>query len=220
MRGRVTRRGLSRWSGTGGSDRTLPRFCQTRLPWCHLPWLLSRQHVWDADEGVVMRGEYVVVPTSGQTTSGCERFFASLYGKAVPGRCVLRLSLRRVKRRTSSPVVPEHVEKTGEAAAPAQPTPPARGPRGRPQGRKPRHRREVERRPSRRCIQKPMQRWLPQSGAACKVVDGLWDGELGPNEARPRGRQVGRHVVAKLREHSALSLPSAGPEAGRGPRRQ
>ena len=33
------------------------------------------------------------------------------------------------------------------------------------------------------------------------------------------GRQVGRHVVAKLRENAALSCPYAGPYAGRGPRR-
>jgi len=70
MRGRVTMRGLSRWSGNGGSSRTLQRFCTTSLHWCHLPWLLRRQHVLDAAEGVVRSGAYVVVPKSGKTTSG------------------------------------------------------------------------------------------------------------------------------------------------------
>jgi putative transposase len=55
--GRVTMRGLARWSGQGGSYRTIPRFFHTRLNWCHLHWLLIRQHVLDADEVVVMSGD-------------------------------------------------------------------------------------------------------------------------------------------------------------------
>src|SRR5215510_16046372 len=85
MTGRVTMRGLSRWSGTGGSYRTIQRFFTTRLDWCHLQWLLIRQHLLDADEGVVMSGDYVVVTKAGKTTYGLDRFFSSLYGKAVPG---------------------------------------------------------------------------------------------------------------------------------------
>ena len=44
MSGRVTMRGLSRWSGKGGSYRTIQRFFTTSLHWCHLQWLLIRQH--------------------------------------------------------------------------------------------------------------------------------------------------------------------------------
>jgi putative transposase len=199
MSGRVTMRGLSRWSGKGGSDRTIQRFFTTRLNWWHLHWLLMRQHVLDADEGVVRRGDYGVVTPSGKTPSGLERFFSSLYGKAMPGLCFLRVSLRRVKRRTSSPVVTEHVEQACAAAAHAPPTTTSRGARGRPKGSKNRHRREGERSPSRHLIQEPIKRVLQQSGDACKVVSFIFDGELGQNDARQRGRQVGLHVVSKLR---------------------
>jgi hypothetical protein len=68
--GHVTMRGLSRWSGKGGSYRTIQRFFNTRLNWCHLQWLLIRQHLLDADEVVVMSGDYVVVTKAGQTTYG------------------------------------------------------------------------------------------------------------------------------------------------------
>jgi hypothetical protein len=53
-----------------------------------------------------------------------------------------------------------------------------------------------------------------------KVVDFLGDGALGQHEALPMVRQVGRHLLAKLRENSTLSLPYDGPYCGRGPRRK
>jgi putative transposase len=101
MSGRVTMRGLARWCGKGGSYRTLQRFVKPRVHWCHLQWLLIRQHVLDADEVVWMSGAQVVVTQSGKTTYGVERFLSSLDGKTVPDLCVLSLSLLSVKRRAS-----------------------------------------------------------------------------------------------------------------------
>ena len=220
MSGRVTMRGLSRWSGKGGSYRTLQRFFTTSLHWCHLQWLLIRHHLLDADEVVVMSGDYVVVTKSGKTTYGLDRFFSSLYGKTVPGLCFLSLSLLSVKRRTSYPVVTEQVEKACEAAAPAQPTKTSRGARGRPKGSKNRNRREVELSPSLHFIQDQIKRVLQQIGEAFKVVYFIFDGELGHNDAMQMVRQVGLHLVSKLRHNSALYFPYVGPYAGRGPRRK
>jgi hypothetical protein len=70
MRGRVPRRGLARWSDQGGSDRTLQRFCTTRWSWGPWPWLLLRPHGWDADEGVVLRGDHGVGTQAGKPTYG------------------------------------------------------------------------------------------------------------------------------------------------------
>ena len=64
-----------------------------------------------------MSGDHVVVTKAGKMTYGLDRFFSSLYGKAVPGLCFLSLSLLSVKRRTSYPVVTEQVEKPCEIAA-------------------------------------------------------------------------------------------------------
>ena len=218
--GRVTMRGLARWSGKGGSYRTIQRFFNTSLNWCHLNWLLIRHHVLDADDVVLMSGDHVVVTKSGKMTYGLDRFFSSLYDKAVPGLCFLSLSLLSVKRRTSYPVVTEQVEKVCEAAAQAQPTKTSSGPRGRPKGSKNRNRREVELRPSLRFIQEHMKRLLQQIGDAFKVVYFIFDGELGHNDAMQMVRQVGLHLVSKLRYNSALYFPYDGPYAGRGPRRK
>jgi putative transposase len=220
MSGRVTMRGLSRWSGKGGSYRTVQRLFNASLNWCQLNWLLIRQHVLDTDDVVLMSGDHVVVTKSGKMTYGLDRFFASLYGKAVPGLCFLSLSLLSVKRRTSYPVMTEQVEKPPDALGPEPSKPKARGRRGRPQGSKNRNRREVALSPSLRFSQEHIKRLLEQIGDACKVVYFLFDGELGHNDAMHMVRQVGLHLISKLRYNSALYFPYDGPYCGRGPRRK
>ena len=220
MSGRVTMRGLSRWAGKGGSYRTIQRFFNTSWNWCHLNWLLIRHHVLDTDDVVLMSGDHVVVTKAGKMTYGLDRFFSSLYGKAVPGLCFLSLSLLSVKRRTSYPVVTEQVEKATEAVAQAQPPQQSGGQRGRPKGSQNRNRREVELSPSLRFLQVHIKKVLRQIGEAFKVVYFVFDGELGHNDAMQMVKQVGLHLVSKLRYNSALYFPYTGPYAGRGPRRK
>ena len=138
----------------------------------------------------------------------------------MPGLCFLCLSLLSVKRRTSYPVVTEQVEKAGEAVPQAQVKKKTSGQRGRPKGSKNRNRREVELSPSLHFIQEQIKRLLQQIGDAFKVVYFIFDGELGHNDAMQMVRQVGLHLVSKLRHNAALYFPYAGPYAGRGPRRQ
>ena len=219
--GRVTMRGLSRWSGKGGSYRTIQRFFNTTLSWCQLNWLLIRHHLLDADDVVLMSGDHVVVTKSGKTTYGLDRFFSSLYGKVVPGLCFLSLSLLSVKHRRSYPVVTEQVEKPLEASVQAPPKQKkSGGPRGRPKGSKNRNRREVELSPSLCLIQTHIKRLLEQIGDHVKIIYFVFDGELGHHDATPMVRQVGLHLISKLRHNSALYVPYDGPYSGRGPRRK
>jgi putative transposase len=74
--------------------------------------------------------------------------------------------------------------------------------------------------PSLRFIQHQLARLLEQLGTHLKVVYFLFDGELGHNDAMQMVRQLGLHVVSKLRYNAALYLPYEGPYAGRGPRRK
>src|SRR5207253_4967442 len=134
MSGRVTMRGLARWSDKGGSYRTIQRFFNASVNWCHLNWLLIRHHVLDTDDVVVMSGDHVVVTKSGKMTYGLDRFFSSLYGKAVPGLCFLSLSLLSVQRRTSYPVVTEQVSQPCKTSLQERSKKKAGGPRGRPKG--------------------------------------------------------------------------------------
>ena len=45
MHGRITMRGISRWTGRGGSYRTIQRFFMTRIDWGVLHWHLIRPFV-------------------------------------------------------------------------------------------------------------------------------------------------------------------------------
>ena len=65
--GRVTMKGLSRWSGKGGSYRTIQRLFNTSVNWLQLNWFLIRHHLWDGDDVALMSGDHVVV------TKGCNR---------------------------------------------------------------------------------------------------------------------------------------------------
>jgi putative transposase len=218
--GRVTMKGLSRWSNQGGSYRTIQRVFNTSLNWLQLNWLLIRHHLLDADDVVLMSGDHVVVTKSGKTTYGLDRFFSSLYGKAVPGLCFLSLSLLSVQRRTSYPVVTEQVDQPVETSSQASPKKPSGGSRGRPKGSKNRNRREVELSPSLCFIQEHIKRLRGQMGEAFKVDYFIFDGELGHHDALQMVRQVGLHLISKLRYNSALYMPYEGPYAGRGPHRK
>ena len=83
--GRVTMLGLSRWTGKGGSYRTVQRFFAQALPWATLFWVFFRQHLYRSDDVYLLAGDEVVVTKAGKTTYGLDRFFSSLYGKPVPG---------------------------------------------------------------------------------------------------------------------------------------
>src|SRR4029450_2862438 len=110
MSGRVTMRGLSRSPGKGGSYRTIQRFFNASLNWCHLNWLVIRYHVLDADDVVLMSGDHVVVTKAGKMTYGLDRFFSSLYGKG--GRVFSELTRADCKR---PHVFPGHAGAGGKA---------------------------------------------------------------------------------------------------------
>jgi len=232
MSGRVTMRGLSRWAGQGGSYRTVQRFFNTVLDWGQLQWLLIRTHLVDQDDVIVASGDHVVVTKAGKQTHGLDRFFSSLYGKAVPGLCFVSLSLISVKHRKSYPALMEQVEKPSETipSAPAQAAKKKRQGQsvakakrhggGRPKGSTNRRPREVELSPSLVFIQAQIVRLKHLVGDHLTLRYFLFDGELGHNDAMHMVRQVGMHLISKLRYDSALYLPYEGPYSGRGPRRK
>lgn len=224
--GRVTMKSLSRWSSKGGSYRTIQRLFNTPMNWLELNWLLIRHHLWDADDVALISGDHVVVTKSGKTTHGLDRFFSSLYGKAVPGLCFLSLSLLSVKHRTSYPMVTEQVNKLiellGQESTKKKPSTKKLpgGARGRPKGSKNRNRHEVQLSPSLCFIQDHIKKLLKQIGNTFNLIYFVFDGELGHHDALQMVRQVNLHLISKLRYNSALYMPYDGPYCGRGPRRK
>ena len=191
MSGRVTMRGIARWAGTGGSYRTIQRFFTTSLSWGTVQWVLIRHHLCEQDDVIVLGGDDVVVTKSGKTTHGLDRFFSSLYGKAVPGLCFLSLSLLSVKRRTSYPVLMEQHAKEHRQAPAKVGKKKSQGKRGRPQGSKNQSRREVTLSPYLCFVQANIRQLLTLIGTSVKVNHFVFDGAFGYNDAVQMVRQLG-----------------------------
>lgn len=215
MTGRVTMLGLSRWTERGGSYRTLQRFFNTTLNWGQLHWLLIRQHLLGDETDWLLAGDEVVVTKAGKKTHGLDRFFSSLFGRAVPGLCFLSLSLISVERRCSYPLRLEPIVKAAAETCPKAPKA-----RGRPKGSTDHNRREVSLSPYLQFVQGVLQHVLALVCQTLTVRYFVFDGAFGHNQALQMVRRTGLELISKLRHNSALYLPYDGPYSGRGRRRK
>lgn len=226
MSGRVTMLGISRWTGKGGSYRTVQRFFATVIPWASLFWLFFRTHLFHKDDVYLLGGDETVVTKAGKHTYGLDRFFASLYGKSVPSVAFFTLSLISTTQRRSFPIAIEQVLRSAEekAALHAKPATrskaqaaPKRKP-GRPKGSG-KAKTTVELSPELTRIQTLILQLLERIGALLPLTYLVLDGHFGNNAALLMAQQCKLHLISKLRYDSALYLPYDGPYAGRGPRR-
>ena len=225
MTGRVTMLGIARWTGDGGSYRTVQRFFATVLPWATLFWLFFRTQLFHADDVYLLGGDETVVTKAGKHTHGLDRFFAGLYGKPVPGLAFFTLALISTQQRRAFPIHIAQVVRTPEekAAARAKVTAttvvaPKRKP-GRPQGSTTKAKTTVELTPELCRIQTMVQHLLQRIGGLFPLTYLVLDGHFGNNTALQMAQQCSLQLISKLRSDSALYLPFDGPYAGHGPRR-
>src|SRR6516162_5946248 len=142
MTGRITMLGMSRWAGKGGSYRTIQHFFATVIPWGLLFWVFFRHQVYCPGDVYLVAGDDVIVTKAGTCTHGLDRFFASLYGKPVPGLAFFTLSLVSVQARRAFPLRVEQVVRSdaekvaskAKAAAKKQTSSTAKRRPGRPKG--------------------------------------------------------------------------------------
>jgi len=227
MTGRVTMRGIARWTGAGGSYRTVQRFFATALPWASLFWLFFQAHLFRRGDVYLLGGDETVVTKSGKQTHGLDRFFASLYGKPVPGLACFALSLISIQQRRSFPIQIAQVVRTADekaaarakrvATAPAAPA--CKRKPGRPKGSTAAVKAAVPLTPELTRIQTMLGAVMARIGTRCPVTYLVLDGHFGNNNALQMTRRCHLHLISKLRADSAVYLPYTGPYAGRGPRR-
>jgi len=230
MTGRVTMLGLSRWAGKGGSYRTVQRFFSTVIPWATLFWVFFRQHVYRPEDTYLLVGDEVVATKAGKHTHGLDRFFASLYGKPVPGLAFFTLSLVSIQQRRSFPMRVEQVVRSdaekaaskAKAAAKTKPpaAPGARRRPGRPPGRTNRPKAPVTFTPELMRITAMLTALLHLLTTVLSVTYLVLDGHFGNHNALQMARQCGLHLISKLRCDAALYFPYTGSYAGRGPHRK
>jgi hypothetical protein len=220
--------GISRWAGPGGSYRTVQRLFAQALPWAILFWVFFRRHVYRPDEVYLLAGDEVVATKAGKHTHGLDRFFASLYGKPVPGLAFFTLSLVSTQQRRSFPIHVEQVVRStaenaaSKAKADAKKQTPATAKRrpGRPKGRKNTPKADVTRTPELLRITGMLDALLKLIAGFLPLTYLLLDGHFGNHNALHMARQSHLHLISKLRCDAALYLPYTGPYAGRGPHRK
>ena len=78
MTGRVTMLGIARWTGDGGSYRTVQRFFATVIPWAPVFWCFFRTQLFDPGDVYLLGGDETVVTKAGKHTHGLDRFFAGM----------------------------------------------------------------------------------------------------------------------------------------------
>ena len=103
MTGRVTMRGISRWTEEGGSYRTIQRFFATDVPWLNLLVKFVQTHLFDACHEYILAGDATIVTKSGSITHGIGRFFSGVLGCVVKSLEFFVFSLVDVTRRTAYP---------------------------------------------------------------------------------------------------------------------
>lgn len=222
MTGRVTMLGISRWTAQGGSYRTVQRFFATTLPWATLFWLFFRTHLFRADDVYLLAGDETVVTKAGKHTPGLDRFFASVYGKCIPGLAFFTLSLISTTERRSFPISLEQVVRSAEekASVHAKPaTTPAKRKVGRPKGSSSRAKASSELSPELTRIQRQIRALLERISGVLSLTYLVLDGHFGNAGALQMALACQLHLISKLRSDSALYLPYEGPYAGRGPKR-
>lgn len=228
MSGRVTMLGISRWTEQGGSYRTVQRFYNRPIPWLRVQWLFFREHLWQEGDTYLLAGDESVVTKAGKASYGLNRFFASLYGKPVPGLAFFAFSLINVRTRRASPIRVEQVvrEKATAANISSKSTrsgensrPKGSGKVGRPAGSKNRDKQSVIWTPLLRLIAAMLNEVMPLLGGWMTVHYLVMDGQFGNNNTVQMVRQTGLHLISKLRTDSALYLRYAGPQPSRGRKR-
>jgi putative transposase len=222
MTGRVTMLGIARWTGDGASYRTVQRFFGTVIPWANLLWLFFRTHLFAPDDVYLLAGDETVVTKSGKHTPGLDRFFASLYGKPIPGLAFFALSLISTKQRRSFPIALEQVVHSAEEKAAAKAkaaTPTTKRKPGRPKGSSTKAKTSVELSPELTRIQTLICALLTRIGGVLPLTYLVLDGHFGNAAALSMARACKLHLISKLRSDSALYLPYDGVYGGRGPQR-
>ncbi len=228
MTGRVTMRGISRWTDTGGSYRTVQRFFATAIPWAQLLWVFCRQHLVRPDDVYLLAGDEVVVTKAGKTTFGLDRFFSSIYQSPVSGLAFFSLALVSTKERRAFPVRLDQVVRTqdekaaSKAKATAKKAPastPKRKP-GRPKGSTNKPKGEVRLSSELQRIQTWIQALLRLIGGWLPLTYLVLDGHFGNSPTCHMAQHCGLQLISKFRSDAALYEPYDGPYQGRGPRRK
>lgn len=107
-RGRVTMRGLSRWSAHPiNSYRRIQRFYSKSINGLQVNWSLFRTHRLNEQEVYLLVGDETTISKAGKKTSGLGKFFSSIQSRHIRGLGFFSLALVGVTSQKASPLLME-----------------------------------------------------------------------------------------------------------------
>jgi putative transposase len=229
MTGRVTMLGISRWTGKGGSYRTIQRFFNAVIPWSLVFKLFFEAHLSNPEGEHFLVGDECVITKAGKETHGIDHFFSGLLNKVVKGLAIFTLAVVDVNERRSYPLSVEQVVRTEaekEAAKTKQkakvkkdPNAPKKKP-GRPKGSQNRDKTQVDLTPELKRIQNMVKKQLEMLQGMVTIRHLALDGHFGNNNALQMVLQCGLHLISKLRCDAALYFRYEGVQKKKGPRKK
>jgi hypothetical protein len=230
MSGPITMLNLARWTGPGGSERTIRRFYHASIVWLKVNWALNRASLQEAGGRFLLAGDETVVTKAGKKTHGVSRFFSSIYRRSVPGLAFFGVSLISVAAQDSTMMLLEQLTKAESTTAQAASQgakksskgakQPAKPKGGRPSGSKNQNRRDIELPQYLQNIQGYLQQVLAVVGDKLSIPYCVLDGAFGNNHALQMVRRLDLHLVSKLAKNSALYFPYTGVQKKVGNRRK
>jgi len=228
MTGRTTMLGISRWTEKGGSYRTIQRFFNAKITWCKVNWIFIRHNLLSNDNKIAIAGDETVVTKSGKKTYGIDRFFSSIYSKPVSGISFFSISLLNIKERASYPVLMEQIIKDNEKDTEEESLRKQKSiknennshKRGRPKGSKNNNKQSIELSSYLLWVQALLRNVLKLIGKELQIKHFVFDGAFGNNNAVQMVKQVGLHLISKLRHDSALWFPNEKAYNGKGRRKK
>jgi len=223
IKGRITMLGLSRWSGKGGSYRTINRFFHSKIDWLALNWIVIKSHLLK-NSVYLLAGDEVVVSKSGKKTYGADLYFSSTQNQVIKGIAFLELVLIDVATKKAYPLSTQQIVKENKEGCKKDRSKKLKKEKnrkaGRPEGSGNKDKKEVELSKYLIFIQTTIKSVVALVKANIGITYFVFDGEFGYNGAMQMVEQTGLHLISKLKKNSALYYPYEGEQKSRGARRK
>jgi len=230
LSGRVTLKGLSRWTQDRASYRTLQRFYAQTVPWAAVSVKFFETHLFTVEEEYIIGGDTTTITKAGQETHGLDRFFSGVLGQVVKGLEFTVFSLISVKQRKSYPLavgqtvrseaekgeLKEQREKRWKQKRKKRKS----KPRGRPKGVRNKVSKEAAYSREMLRIGGLLKQLLGLLRCFVKVRHLCSDGHYGHAEAVRLAQENSLELVSKLRCDAALYEKYSGIYSGRGRRKK
>ena len=230
LSGRVTMRGLSRWTQNGGSYRTIQRFYAASLPWGEMLVKFFETHLFNPDEEYIIGGDATTITKAGTETHGIDRFFSGVLGQVVKGLEFFIFSLISVRGRKSYPLVVGQTVRSDEEKAELKKRRKKRHQkggkkqksqqRGRPKGVTNKVQKEAEYSRELLRVGGLLKRLLSLTRFFVRVKYLVLDGHFGHAQAVRLAQENDLELVSKLRYDAALFEKYEGAYSGRGRRKK